>query len=236
VDVGADWEFDLEDLKDEKRTEAPTKNGMSFPEGYTSVAGPAWTSLTFKAARKYLEGRGLTRSMCAQLQIGACAGGQYAGRVVLPVFGPAGELEGWFARTYCGADRKYLNASGPWAGSAVFDCAQLEADTDDPLIVVEGGFDALALMPHAVGMLGKNPADDKVSWVASCGRTIVVAFDGDAWQDGLALSLRMRLMGAVAGYVRLPPKTDPAEGITRDEVLDLCWRAAYEAEQETVGG
>jgi hypothetical protein len=37
----------------------------------------------------------------------------------------------------------------------------------------------------------------------------VVTLDGDAWEIGRALAMRLQLKGKQANFIRLPPKKDP---------------------------
>ena len=61
-----------------------------------------------------------------------------------------------------------------------------------------------------VACLGK-PNEAHLALLQEARRPVVVVLDGDAWEEGEALSLRLRFEGLRAGFVRLPPKTDPDE-------------------------
>jgi len=77
-------------------------------------------------------------------------------------------------------------------------------------MVVEGVFDALALYPNAVAVLGKA-SEAQMEALQESKRPVVIVLDGDAWQEGWAMAARLKFKGQRAGSVRLPPKLDPDE-------------------------
>jgi DNA primase len=102
----------------------------------------------------------------------------------------------------------------------LFNKSELFIDTPAPIFVVEGVFDALALYPHAVAVLGK-PTTAQENIIAKTKRPICVALDGDAWQEGWAFAMRLRVRGRTAHPLKLPPCEDPA-------TLGLAWlKEAY---------
>jgi DNA primase len=96
----------------------------------------------------------------------------------------------------------------------MFNHATLLKETDTPAIIVEGVFDAIAFWPDAVAVLGK-PTPAQVYALASARRPIAVVLDGDAWEEGEMLALKLRFEGQRAGSVHLPPRVDPDE-VDRD--------------------
>ena len=92
----------------------------------------------------------------------------------------------------------------------MFNEAALAEVTDEPALVVEGPFDALAYWPQAVAVLGK-PTEPQMLTLLRAVRPVVVVLDGDAWQEAEMLAWRLRFEGQRAGWVRLPPMVDPDE-------------------------
>lgn len=182
------------------------------PEGFSEI-GPGtsgYRALSLEEPRAYLRSRGLPEDVWAKAQIGACAYGPYVGRVIVPVLGEGGEWLGFSARSwYPSSQIPYLYPRGMLKGKILYQTDKLFYPTNDPVFIVEGVFDALAL-PAAVAVLGK-PTDHQLETIASAQRPVVFAFDGDAWQLSVALARKLRLLGKRAGYVRLPPGTDPDE-------------------------
>lgn len=198
------------------------------PEGFRPLAEePAMSALTFLPARSYLAKRHVPVPLQQQLRIGACATGRFAGRVVVPILTREGEWLGYVGRAWRDhASFPYLYPAGMRKGEIIYNHDALLEETDEPVLVVEGVFDALALWPHSVAVLGKLVPraqyvddEDHCLWLsetqldalAVAKRPVVVVPDGDAWEEGEMLSLRLRDEGLRSGFVRLPPRTDPDE-------------------------
>jgi hypothetical protein len=189
------------------------------PEGFVPLwEGAGMTATCTAEARAYLVHRGIGPDVVMGARIGCCLDGKYRGRVVVPVLDRAGGWLGWVARDWTGrADRKYLNASGMHLGSSgqLFNGRALVTVSPDPALLVEGPFDALAYWPDGMAVLGK-PTEAQVATLARSFRPVVVVLDGDAWEEGHMLAMRLRFDGAAAGCVRLPPCVDPDE-------VDRAW-------------
>lgn len=193
-----------EDVVQQERTAARIER----PEHYLPLGEePGATAHVTEQARRYLVARRVAPRLWAEARIGACAQGRYAGRVVVPILSGDTWL-GWVGRAWSRkVPKPYIYPSGPWRGRALFNHAALHT-SGEVLYVVEGVFDALALWPNAVAVLGK-PSHEQVEALLLSRRPVVVVLDGDAWVEGWSLAMRLRLMGVRAGSVRLPPKTDP---------------------------
>lgn len=193
------------------------------PEGFYFLGDPGTQgSEALAPAWDYLNARGITDEAIMAARIGACVIGRFKGRVIVPIF----ELDdperwAWFVgRAWLKkVDVPYLYPVGDRRG-VMFNGQALTVETDEPLLVMEGCFDALAHMPNAVGALGKVTDDRVIAAVAAAPRPKVFVPDGDEWEAGYAAALRLRLDGHRAGAVRLPPRIDP------DEVPRAVLRAA----------
>jgi hypothetical protein len=188
------------------------------PHGFTLLGDDH--SLTFSPARRYLRSRGLTRKQMRDMQIGACAQGYWAGRIIVPfVVSTLDGWYGWVGRIWTaspsphaeGADeKKYLYPSGMRRGLLLYNHDELSVETDTPLMIMEGVFDTFPFGRGAAAVLGK-PSHKQVDALSQASRPIAVVLDGDAWVESHALSMRLQFDGARAGCVRLPPRTDPDE-------------------------
>jgi hypothetical protein len=185
------------------------------PDGFMELTRePARSALSCEDARTYLRSRGLAdEEVWEAAHLGCCIDGRYSGRIVIPVLSPTDDWWGWVSRAWVKkADRPYLNASGMELGSKgmLYNHVALEEDTDQPVLVMEGAFDALAYWPRAVAVLGK-PTRAQVLSLRDTARPVVIVLDGDAWEEAEMLALTLRLEGKHAGWVRLPPCVDPDE-------------------------
>lgn len=183
------------------------------PEGFLELCrGEGATALSLDPARRYLRKRGLIdEALWKEAHIGACLEGKFACRVVVPVLSPDGVWIGHVGRSWRkDSTLPYLYPKGMNRRDVVYNHAALLRETAVPVFVVEGVMDALALWPDAVAVLGK-PSDPQVFALVDSPRPVVVCLDGDAWAEGEALAMRLRLEGQRAGSITLPPKKDPDE-------------------------
>lgn len=185
------------------------------PEGFVEVSSPAAQgSLSLEPALAYLRSRNLLEEVWEEAHIGACVSGLYAGRVVVPVLAEDNATWlGFSSRIWtknCDKRLKYRNATGEWKSTTIYNPNALTEDTDEHCYIVEGCFDALALWPDAVAVLG-DATDTQVAMLAKARRPLVVVLDGDAWQKGWSLAMKLRLYGVRAGAIQLPVGKDPDE-------------------------
>ncbi len=211
--------YDEDDFEADEEAERPV---MKPPEGFYELCrGDGRTAMALDPAREYLRSRGLTdEALWKEAHLGACIEGWFRSRVVVPVLSPDDVWLGFVARAWTKkAEIPYLYPKGMARRDILYnhkallagDAAhRLGADEQSPVFVVEGVMDALALWPDAVAVLGK-PTDPQIFALAESPRPIAVCLDGDAWREGEALALRLRLEGQRAGSIRLPPTKDPDE-------------------------
>jgi DNA primase len=206
----------VDSTEEEKKLEEDDEAPPGPPDSFHALADD--TSIYFEGARAYLrDKRKISEEAIRHYQIGACSRGTFAGRVVVPIFNTDGEWVWHVGRCWGKVERTpYLYPSGSREG-LLFNHAALLKRTDDPLLGVEGVFDAIALGTDSSALLGK-PTRVLREVLAIALRPIAMVLDGDALDDGLATALHLRLMGKKAGCVWLPPKTDPDE-LPRKEVL-----------------
>lgn len=192
--------------------EAEQDPELGPPPGFVPLwSGPGLSSISLAPAHAYLASRGVGAQTIEEARIGVCLEGAAANRIVVPILDLDGVWLGWQARAWVSGYRvKYLSATGFDRENHVYNAAALAVDTDDPVLVVEGTFDALPYWPDVCALLGK-PSEGQIDLLLSASRPIVVALDGDAWLEGEMLAARLELDGAKAVALRLPPTRDPGD-------------------------
>jgi hypothetical protein len=172
----------------------------------------SWNSIFLETPVGYLKGRGVSREIVRDAQIGAALSGWFAGRVVVPVL----DLDertwlGFSARDWTDKQKlRYRYPRGMERAKFLYNQVALYRESDHPVMIVEGVFDALPYWPDAVACLGKpGELHTRLLCEEDVKRPIAVCLDGDAWEEGWALSEVLKLYGRQAGYVRLPPCMDP---------------------------
>ncbi len=182
------------------------------PETYSRLTEePMSSAMCSKDARRYLHRRGVTREIAKECRIGICTDGLQHGRLIVPVIEPeTGKWQGWVGRVWHNKPvvLKYVYPRGMKRGELMFNERALFADTEDPIFVMEGVFDALPHFPHAVACLGK-PSRIQNQMLLHTSRPNIVALDGDAWQEGQGLALWLKVQGRRSGFIRFDPLTDP---------------------------
>ncbi len=220
-----DWdELEL----DEEAARAPI---IAPPAHFYELASESGQrSMCLEPARQYVAGRGLGPQLIAESRIGACPAGNMAGRVVVPVLSPDGAWLWYVGRAWVKqCEKPYLYPSGGRSG-VMFNHAALHLETDVPVLIVEGCFDALAYWPDAVAVLGK-PTEENLEALIDARRPVAVVLDGDAHEEGWALMMKLRLAGQRAGTIKLGPRVDPDE-VPRDVLRDAARRSIDEGEVE----
>lgn len=182
---------------------------------------PLWQAKDskFAKAEEYLAYRNIDKWVWAQARLGVCLEGKYKDRIIIP-FLRAGQsftssdestalkYVGFSARTFANAGMKNLYPKNMKRATTLFNLEALEEPIEEPVIIVEGAFDALSLWPNAVALLGK-PVNGHIELIAQTRRPICVCLDGDAWVAGKMLATRLKLKGARAAWAKLPAKEDP---------------------------
>ena len=127
---------------------------------------------------RYLSSRGLTRLDILKWKIGYCKEGRYAGRILIPSFDMDGDCNYFIARSYVGHSYRYLNP--PADRDLVFN--ELMVDWDEPIILVEGVFDAIAAGQNAIPILGSTLREDSRLFqaIAIHDTPVYMALDYDA--------------------------------------------------------
>lgn len=202
----------------------PEPRTMEPPEGFVSLYESVdwFTSLAGAEPLAYLRQRGISEELGRVAKIGAVFDGKLRGRIVVPILDLDDEgWLGWSARAwFANAFRKYLYPSGMRRAEILYNHKALHLETERPVFLVEGVFDALALWPDGVAVLGK-PSKEQLEAFLVARRPVVAAFDGDAWEMSRALIARLRFEGVRSGFIRLPPEVDPDE-VPRARIDELA--------------
>ena len=198
------------------------------PLGYE----PGSTAETFAAAREYLTKRHCSKKLRGELEIGACAEGKWAGRVLVPIHDLDMDWIGWVGRLWVKKPKPrkdgfepivYRYADGMVRSAMMYNERALYEVTDEPILIVEGVFDTFPFWPNATAVLGKH-SPTQVAMMQNAERPVVIVYDGDAWESGMMLAAQLRFDGKRAGHVRLPPRKDPDE-VPKDWMLEEAKRS-----------
>ena len=128
---------------------------IELPEQFVSLCN-RHLPIGSKDPIEYLKSRGIYHKDILKWKIGYCQGGKYGGRIIIPSLNDNGDCNYFVARSYVGHHRRYLNP--PCGRDIIFN--ELGIDWDDPIILVEGAFDAIVAGDNAIPILGSTLRED----------------------------------------------------------------------------
>jgi hypothetical protein len=187
---------------------------FTLPPGFTPFGLRGSTSEG--PYRSYLTRRGVTEVTMSLYRMGYVDTGDLAGRVVVPSFDSLGSINFWSARTIWNDTRPTYKL--PHATKNIVSNEHM-VDWTEPVYLVEGIFDEMAIGPQAISLYGKFMQPLLAQRLVERRPPIVyVCLDTDA--RGEAMGLMRRLVGydIPCALVDLPGK-DPgsigAEAVTK---------------------
>ena len=171
--------------KDEKKKE----NLLRLPTEYTELKDLLDSkNLIVKHAISYLVNRGITYNDIVRYKIGVCLSGKYENRIVIPSYDSNFKLNYFVARNIFSDTMKYLNP--PLSQN----CIVFESflNTNMPLIIVEGIFDAIRIENNSIPIMGKIISKvlcHKISQMDN--NDIYIALDRDAINNAYKIAERL---------------------------------------------
>ena len=173
-------------------------------------AKPLWNggdSLQKQHAVNFCYNRGLNLSDIIRYNLHYCTEGIYNNRIVIPSYDEDGVLNYFVGRDFYKGGMKYKNPPIP-KDIIGFD---LYVNWDEPIILCEGVFDAMAIKNNSIPLFGKTILpklykkiiEKKVSDITIC-------LDDDAFDDSLKITSKFMDNGIRVNFVKLQGK-DPSD-------------------------
>lgn len=148
---------------------------------------PLWKvekSYQYYHAISYLKNRGITANDILRYRIGFCTEGPYANRIILPSYDRNNHLNYFTARLFYEDGMKYKN---PPVSKNVIVFENM-VDWNEPVVLVEGMFDAITIRRNCIPMLGKTiPKVLEKTLLENKVRDVIIFLDEDARSDALKL-------------------------------------------------
>jgi len=180
---------------------------VELPKEFQPLYSASTTSIIANKIRKYLYRRGLTDNDFIKYNIGYCMTGDYGGRIIIPSYNENNQLNFFVGRSFEDAFMKYKN---PSASKDIIVFENM-INWNQPIILVEGVFDAIAVKRNAVPILGKTLSKSLMKkLVSSKVQDIYIALDKDALKKALSYSEQFLSMGKRVFLVDMVDK-DPSE-------------------------
>jgi len=184
-----------------------TDEVVELPKEFQPLAIASRTSIIANKVRKYLYERGLTDNDFIKYNVGYTTTGDYGGRIIIPSYSESNRLNYFVGRTYEGAYFKYRN---PETSRDIIFFENL-INWNQPIILCEGPFDAMAIRRNAIPILGKNISNSLLKKIITSGvEDIYIALDQDAQKEALKYCEQFLSLGKRVFLVDLQQK-DPSE-------------------------
>ena len=171
------------------------------------------------AVRRYLEGRGLTKSDMLRWRISATKSGGFRRKAIIPSFDADGEPNYFIARAIDDGKFKYQNSKRPKV-EIIFN--EVDIDWTQPVTLVEGVFDAIKCPENTIPVLGSSlPKDSelfRMLWRNNC--KVTVAFDPDLKEKSHKVCAELASVGLDVMQAWAPDGKDFGE-MSKEEVSEV---------------
>ena len=180
---------------------------VELPKNFQLIYEASPTSIIANNVKKYLYERGLTDNDFIKYGIGYCTSGEYGGRIIIPSYSASNQLNYFVARSYDGNYYKYKN---PETSKDIIFFENL-INWNQPIIICEGVFDAIAIRRNAIPILGKSISKALLKKIIQSDvEDIYIALDQDAIKKALEYCEQFLNIGKQVYLVDLKEK-DPSD-------------------------
>jgi len=190
--------YESKEVKKEGKVELP-KEFLSLVYKHPSPV--------YKNAMMYLQRRGITYEDILKYNIGYCDQGLYTNRVIIPSYSEDGQLNFFVGRDIFESKMKYRNSPTPKdvVGFELF------INWDEPIVLCEGPFDAIAIKRNVIPLFGKTILSNlKRKIIEKKVKQVYISLDRDAFQDSLKMVEDFMKNDIDVYFVNLPEK-DPSD-------------------------
>lgn len=171
---------------------------------------PLWNggdSIIKRHALSYIAKRGMSMADIIRYNIGYCSEGLYANRIIVPSYDCDGNINYFVGRDIYSGGMKYKNP--PISKDVIgFD---LFINWDEPIVLCEGVFDAMAIKRNAIPLFGKTIPNKLMKKIyEKQTKTIYILLDSDAIKDAIKLTDKLMKNGINVYFVKIKDE-DPSD-------------------------
>jgi len=189
-----------------------TQYTITLPPEFISLSSGSVKSPDYRNALNYvINKRKLTKFDIVKYNIGYCEDGRYAGRIIIPSYNSLSLPNYFQARLFYedNASEKYIN---PHIDTNRIIPFEIFINWKEPVIFVEGMFDAITLRRNAIPTLGKNIFDRVLYNIYKYDtREIYLFYDPDALDFSYELAEKFITEGRNVYILESPNEKDPAD-------------------------
>ena len=186
--------------------EVRKKGKVELPKEFLSLVYKH-PSPVYRNAMMYLQRRGITYEDILKYNIGYCDQGLYTNRVIIPSYSEDGQLNFFVGRDIFQSKMKYRNSPTPKdvVGFELF------VNWDEPIVLCEGPFDAIAIKRNAIPLFGKTILSKlKRKIIEKKVKSIYISLDTDAIGDSMKMAEDFMNHNVDVYFVKLTEK-DPSD-------------------------
>ena len=188
-----------EEEKIELRLPSEFESLLKEPKGFTPM---------FRKVTEYAKARGITKEDIIRYNIGYCKSGIYGGRIIIPSYDANNRLNYFIARSVF-EEEKFKYKNPPVSKDVIM--FENQINWLEPITLVEGVFDAMAVKRNAIPLLGKFiPKKLNDSIYKQGVSKINILLDEDAQQQALRYTMQLQNQGITTRNI-IPSEKDAGE-------------------------
>ena len=182
---------------------------LRLPNEFRSLLEePKGLNPTFRKVKEYARKRGITKGDIIRYNIGYCDSGHYANRIIIPSYDSNNRLNYFIARSVFDEEKfKYKNP--PVSKNIIM--FENQINWNEPITLVEGVFDAMAVKRNAIPLLGKFiPKTLNDTIYKKEVKSINILLDEDAQEQALYYTMQFQNQGITTKNI-IPSTKDAGE-------------------------
>ena len=182
---------------------------LRLPNEFRSLLEePKGLNPTFRKVKEYARKRGITKGDIIRYNIGYCDSGHYANRIIIPSYDSNNRLNYFIARSVFDEEKfKYKNP--PVSKNVIM--FENQINWNEPITLVEGVFDAMAVKRNAIPLLGKFVPKKLNDSIYKHGvKKINILLDEDAQEQALRYTMQFQNQGIETTNIK-PQEKDASE-------------------------
>lgn len=199
---------------------------VELPEGFIFL-GKKIRDPDINATKKYLRSRGLKKVDIHRWRMLATSRGSFRRKVIIPSFDEVGELNYYVARAIDKTPYKYKNAKIS-KKKIIFN--EVDIDWKEPIILVEGVFDAINCPENTIPILGSSLSKDSRLFqkILKHQPEVTVALDPDLKMKAFKIAKLLKSTGCGVSIVFAPEGKDFGDMNKKDVIEVLSRSEPYE--------
>ena len=182
---------------------------LRLPSEFKSLlVEPKSINPTYKKVKQYAESRGITIEDIIRYNIGYADSGIYSNRIIIPSYDIDNKLNYFIARSVY-EDEKFKYKNPPISKNIIM--FENQINWNQPITIVEGVFDAIAVKRNVIPILGKFIPKKLLENIYSKGvKNINILLDTDAQSEALNYVVQLGNQGIIVKNI-IPSEKDAGE-------------------------